>query len=206
MNYKLIYDNLIEKCIHRDPLDIGDTYSELHHIIPVCMGGSNESSNLVRLTAREHILAHILLAKSYPSIWKLGFAVSAMTMNANGLRGVNTKNLALRRSILAKSASMRPPTYGNLGKKHSAEVRKKISENTSKAMKGIKQSKEHIENKIVHKRKSVIARSISGDTHMTFKCIRDAESLGFKSSAISRCCNGLNKTHKGFTWSFTGSN
>lgn len=35
-------------------------YSEIHHIIPRCLGGSNDKSNLVVLTAREHFLAHYL--------------------------------------------------------------------------------------------------------------------------------------------------
>jgi hypothetical protein len=36
-------------------------YFEIHHIIPKCKGGSNDKSNLVLLTSREHFLAHKLL-------------------------------------------------------------------------------------------------------------------------------------------------
>lgn len=38
-------------------------YVERHHIIPKSFGGSNEDSNLVWLTASEHLEAHILLTK-----------------------------------------------------------------------------------------------------------------------------------------------
>ena len=38
-------------------------YSELHHIIPQSMGGSNDKENLVELTAREHFICHWLLVK-----------------------------------------------------------------------------------------------------------------------------------------------
>ena len=38
-------------------------YSEKHHIIPKCLGGSNDKDNLVRLTAREHFICHQLLVK-----------------------------------------------------------------------------------------------------------------------------------------------
>ena len=38
-------------------------YKESHHIIPKCLGGSNDLTNLVDLTAREHYIAHLLLAK-----------------------------------------------------------------------------------------------------------------------------------------------
>jgi hypothetical protein len=40
-------------------------YSEQHHILPKSMGGSNNASNLVRLTGREHFVAHLLLARIY---------------------------------------------------------------------------------------------------------------------------------------------
>ncbi len=38
-------------------------YYEKHHIVPKCLGGSNTMLNLVRLTAREHYVAHLLLVK-----------------------------------------------------------------------------------------------------------------------------------------------
>lgn len=38
---------------------------ESHHIIPKSEGGSNELSNIVNLTTREHFIAHLLLAKIY---------------------------------------------------------------------------------------------------------------------------------------------
>lgn len=38
-------------------------YTEKHHIIPRCMGGSDDKDNLVALTAREHYVAHLLLTK-----------------------------------------------------------------------------------------------------------------------------------------------
>lgn len=37
-------------------------YYELHHIIPICCGGTNAKSNLVLLTLSEHLQAHYLLA------------------------------------------------------------------------------------------------------------------------------------------------
>ena len=38
-------------------------YVENHHIIPRSMGGSNDVDNLVGLSAREHYIAHLLLAR-----------------------------------------------------------------------------------------------------------------------------------------------
>ena len=38
-------------------------YLETRHIIPKCLGGTNDPENLIQLTAREHYIAHWLLWK-----------------------------------------------------------------------------------------------------------------------------------------------
>ena len=38
-------------------------YTEEHHIIPKSLGGKNDNENLVRLSAREHFICHLLLVK-----------------------------------------------------------------------------------------------------------------------------------------------
>ena len=40
-----------------------DIYTELHHIIPKSLGGSNLKENLVKLTAKEHFICHLLFTK-----------------------------------------------------------------------------------------------------------------------------------------------
>ena len=40
-------------------------YYEKHHILPKSLGGSNDETNLVKLTAREHFICHWLLVKMY---------------------------------------------------------------------------------------------------------------------------------------------
>jgi hypothetical protein len=61
MDYLKIYNQLISK---RQQI-LTEGYSEKHHIVPKCMNGTNDTDNLVRLTAREHFIAHLLLAKIY---------------------------------------------------------------------------------------------------------------------------------------------
>jgi hypothetical protein len=61
MNYELIYNKFIESRKHREIQS--DVYYEKHHILPKSLGGSDENENLVKLTAREHYFAHLLLAK-----------------------------------------------------------------------------------------------------------------------------------------------
>lgn len=63
MEYKRIYDQLIEKR-RNDPLP-DEVYGEVHHIVPKSEGGTDDPDNLVRLSAREHFVAHLLLAKIY---------------------------------------------------------------------------------------------------------------------------------------------
>lgn len=82
MNYKKIYDNLITKAKSRTPVN---QYTEKHHIIPLCIGGTNKSENIVKLTPREHFLAHLLLMKIYPNEYKLVYAAMKMTRGRNGV-------------------------------------------------------------------------------------------------------------------------
>lgn len=65
--YSQWYFSLIDK----RKIDAPEGYSEKHHIIPRCLGGSDNKENLVSLTAREHFVAHWLLTKMFPNeIWK----------------------------------------------------------------------------------------------------------------------------------------
>lgn len=41
-----------------------DGYYELHHIVPRSLGGNDNKSNLVALTARQHYVAHWMLARA----------------------------------------------------------------------------------------------------------------------------------------------
>jgi hypothetical protein len=63
MNYEKMYQQLIT-ARRNNGIPIG--YTEVHHILPRSFGGSNEGENLVEFTAREHFVAHRLLAKIYP--------------------------------------------------------------------------------------------------------------------------------------------
>ena len=59
MDYQKVYDQLVQK---NHTFSEGE-YFETHHKVPLSLGGSNEKSNLVNLTAREHYIAHLLLVK-----------------------------------------------------------------------------------------------------------------------------------------------
>ncbi len=59
MNYEKIYNNLINYRQQNPYQEQGHN----HHIIPVKWDGSNKENNLVRLSLREHLIAHRLLLK-----------------------------------------------------------------------------------------------------------------------------------------------
>lgn len=58
MDYAKIYRELVSSSN-----GVEETYFEEHHIIPKCMGGSNDPDNLCYLTPEAHFVAHQLLAK-----------------------------------------------------------------------------------------------------------------------------------------------
>lgn len=59
--WRRTYERLIAKRQAEPP----SGYSELHHIVPVALGGTDDPSNLVRLSGREHFIAHLLLARLF---------------------------------------------------------------------------------------------------------------------------------------------
>jgi hypothetical protein len=65
-HYKNRYDKFI-KIVKDRKNRSPNGYTEIHHIQPRCLGGSNLSENLIELSLREHFLAHWLLWKAYPT-------------------------------------------------------------------------------------------------------------------------------------------
>jgi hypothetical protein len=100
MNYQKIYNNLM----HCDVARVG--YVEKHHILPRCLGGTDDKENLVGLYPEEHYIAHLLLCKIYPGNQKLLYAAMNMTtgsMTNNGKR--NNKAYGWLRRQYAESMS-----------------------------------------------------------------------------------------------------
>jgi len=124
MNYQKVYDDLIAKCQARQSID---GYKERHHIIPKSLGGSNDSSNLVDLTAREHFVAHFLLAKLYGgNQW-----LSIKRMRGNDGFYVNSRLYEIARKKIAEEAGKRfkgiPKTDVQKAKMSAASMGKKKS-------------------------------------------------------------------------------
>jgi hypothetical protein len=114
MNYSVIYQRLIE---YRKQNPIKD-YTEKHHIIPKCVDGTNKNSNLVRLTAREHFVAHQLLAKIYKT---KGLIYAAYKMS-------NFKTYGSKKYAWLKELHGLTMLGNQYSRNPSKETRKKMSE------------------------------------------------------------------------------
>lgn len=73
--YEEFINNILET---RGRFNCGEEYHEQHHIKPRCMGGNDDKDNLIDLYAREHFIAHKLLAKENPDNDSLVYAWNIM--------------------------------------------------------------------------------------------------------------------------------
>ena len=110
MNYQKHYDTLMNRAKNR----LLEGYSERHHIIPRCMGGTNRKDNLVTLTAEEHYVAHQLLVKMHPDNDKLIYAAKMMTISGSD----NIRNNKLYGWLKLKVSASRKEYLKNNPEKH----------------------------------------------------------------------------------------
>lgn len=95
MNYHKIYTDLINRCKDKKY----NEYTETHHIIPKCIGGTDCKDNLVIMSSREHYIAHILLYKIYKTN-KLLYAINMMTIHNSTNRMTNRKYEWIRKKFV----------------------------------------------------------------------------------------------------------
>ena len=128
LTYKEFIDNILNT---RGRFACGDEYHERHHIIPKCMDGTNDEENLIDLFAREHFIAHKLLAKENPKNKKLVYAWWCMA-TTNGKHTDDAYKLTseeYEEIRIMYSESVTGENNPMFGKTHSIETRRKISEN-----------------------------------------------------------------------------
>lgn len=125
MNYSKIYDDFIQSRTNRNI----NGYFEKHHILPRSMGGNDSSENIVKLTAREHFFAHLLLAKIYGGkMWAALSFMSRSKTNGSKYHICTSKQYELAKK---KDSEWRSKKYiGDnnpfYGKKHNSESLKKM--------------------------------------------------------------------------------
>ena len=103
MDYMRIYVNIIKNAQAKIRKKGKGEYFEKHHIIPKCQGGTNNPSNLVLLTAREHYICHKLLQMANPKDRNLAFAYQSMITRKTGERiAVSAKEYQYCREKIAR--------------------------------------------------------------------------------------------------------
>ncbi|HPR91746.1 MAG TPA: NUMOD3 domain-containing DNA-binding protein [Candidatus Dojkabacteria bacterium] len=102
---------------------------ELHHIIPKSLGGEDTDNNIIKLTYREHYIAHLIL-------WKCGYqkmAYAFWRMNNNNKNyGARLSSRQYEQLREDRSRTLSEGQKGELnhqyGKHHSEEWKRKVSE------------------------------------------------------------------------------
>jgi hypothetical protein len=138
-------------------------FYEKHHILPKCLGGTNDDTNLVLLPTRVHFIAHALLYKAYPKELKLAQAFGMMVASNRYHKGRKYNSRLYEMSKTARSNSMkgiprpewvkeklRVPKLNkeNYKKPKTDEHRKNIS----KGLTGLKKTQEHTNNQVQSQR------------------------------------------------------
>ena len=118
--YTLWYFEIINSAKIKDRKK--DILTESHHIIPRCMNGSNDKSNLVRLTHREHYICHLLLCKMISDKKILHRLVNAVYLMQS------TRRVTAREyQFLKENSKINKKDHWRYGKKNSEESNRKRS-------------------------------------------------------------------------------
>lgn len=123
---------MIEK---RKKHTINEGYVEKHHIIPKSMGGNNRKENIVKLTPREHFIAHALLTKMcFENKHKISMACAFFRMNPkNNFQKRKILNSKLyekiRKNLIIFVSGENNAFYG---KKHTEDTKRKMKSNRKK--------------------------------------------------------------------------
>lgn len=138
--YRKVYYQIINKAKLRglDKKSL-NYYVEIHHIIPKCLGGTDDKDNLVALTYREHIICHKILCRLYPDNYYLHSSIYLMLHvkieNGKKVKTFSNSKEAERYKLFLKSHKkpLSDETKKKMSKAHrgwvpSEEFRKKVSE------------------------------------------------------------------------------
>lgn len=192
-------------------------YKERHHIIPKCIGGTNDEENLIDLYAREHYVAHKLLVQDNPDCTKLWYALWNMATFKGSTRKreeITPEEYEYLRKEFSKRISGK--NHPNFGTHLSEERRRFISEfNRQDAKTNLwrwgRVLSEETKQKIAKSRSGIPSATRRKVKQMdkAGECIRVwdyvyqvTQELGFDSSNIVKCARGKMRTAYGYIWAY----
>ena len=123
MDYRLVYESLMHVA---SLTNTGAGPYEKHHIKPKCMGGNNTSDNLVRLTYRQHYVAHRLLAKFTDGEDSMRMWCALKRFTGTSAYGAEYR-IKSRAYALIKEKHAQAVTALSKGRKFGPEVRARMS-------------------------------------------------------------------------------
>jgi hypothetical protein len=147
--YSRWYEALITKAQNRSI----EGYVETHHIIPRSFGGDDSKANLVKLTAREHYVAHALLWKmKFAGVYgsKMAFAfntfINKMVTEVRGVHHTYTISSRMYETFRKEYSRLLKEKYAReggtwVGRKHTEETKRKIGEKSK--LKEFKRGPDH---------------------------------------------------------------
>jgi hypothetical protein len=148
MNHQKIYDALIQKAKSENRIklrknQVGYVYYDNHHIIPVCLNGSDEPYNRQLLTDKEHYFCHKLLTYIYKGNRKLACAFHKMTYGNIGNHIKSARDYAYAKELM-RTVPISEETKKKIGKSHEGFIHSEESkQKMSKSKKGKKKSDEY---------------------------------------------------------------
>jgi hypothetical protein len=123
MDYLKIYKALMNKSKGRELVE--GEYYETHHMKPKSLGGTDDKTNLVKLTYREHFISHWLLHRIFPENKELAASFHIMAFGKSWRSSRSKRSSYVPSSRTLEEARL-AKVFSRRGTKHSEETLEKM--------------------------------------------------------------------------------
>lgn len=194
MNYRKIYQQIIDRAKEERRAKGQGVYYEKHHIIPKSEGGSDKAENLVLLTAKEHYIAHLLLYVENPTQAR-AYAFVRMCNRTQGKRSAKAYQEA--KIYTAKISSERNKLIVR-SEELNLRVSNTLLERNRNPTDKMKASRERLS---AERSKRIVQCDLQGVELTTHSSAKQAK-MQTGITTIVDCLQGRQKTAGGFIWKY----